>query len=151
MFNKSKKFLLSKRRATGGLMFVMMATIGALTLSSLTKLSSEDLTKSMVNESAYFATFRAATYLYNSHAPNGSYTVVNDTRNHTTINMLSDFNSLLDQSFDHKCSHAGGFTVQWNRGTSTATTTYIGPVVPNFTYARDHRSVTADTQVIVIE
>ena len=125
--NMIKKALLKKKKAAGGLIIIIVSVIGAACLNYTTKLSSEDLTRSVCDEAAHFVTFRAASYLNNANARSGSYSIITDS-NGNRLNLAKEYSDFLENGFEDKCGRTGTFVVYWNKNTKTATMTQVGAV-----------------------
>lgn len=122
-----KKLLCSKKKATGGLTLIIVSVIGALSLNWTTRLSSEDLSRSICDQSAHFVTFKAASYLNNANAPSGTYTHISDS-NGNYINFAAEYSRFLTSGFEGKCGITNTFTIYWDKSTKEARTVNVGAV-----------------------
>jgi len=125
--NKFLKALFKKKQAAGGLVIIIVSIIGATSLNYTTRLSSEDLARSVCDEAAHFTTFRAASYLDNAAAPSGTYSVINDS-NGNHLDLASEYSRFINTGFEGKAGSTGTFVVYWNKSTKTATMTAVGGV-----------------------
>lgn len=141
-----KKALMKTKKAAGGLMIIIISILGATTLNYTTRLSSEDLTRSICDQAAHFVTFRAASYLSNVNAPSGKYTYIRDS-NGNYMNFAKEYSDFLKNGFEGKSGTTEVFEIHWDKDSQTASMIKVDPVETML----NGEPVKAQLQYVVIE